>query len=62
MNRLPKNSGKLEDAGEYQWIHRPTVEIDRLHSQQLFVHLIKWNENLKELITRLGKKFIYLNH
>lgn len=54
MNRLPKNSGKIEDAGEYQWIHKPTVEIDRSHSQQLFVQLQSWNENLKDLVTRLG--------
>ena len=23
-NRLPKNSGKIEDAGEFQWVHKPT--------------------------------------
>lgn len=55
MNRLPKNSGKIEDAGEFQWIHRPTVEIDRSHSQQLFVQLQSWNNNLKDLITRLAR-------
>ena len=55
MNRLPKNSGKLKDAGEYQWIHRPTWEIDLAHSQQLFLQLINWIKNLKELINRLSK-------
>ena len=55
MNRLPKNSGKFKDAGEYQWIHRPTWEIDLAHSQQLFLQLINWIKNLKELINRLSK-------
>lgn len=54
-NRLPKNSGKFKDAGEYQWIHRPTWEIDLAHSQQLFLQLINWIKNLKELINRLSK-------
>lgn len=55
MNRLPKNSGKIEDAGEYQWIHRPTVDIDLSHSLQLFHHLSSWITNLKELMVRLSK-------
>jgi hypothetical protein len=55
MNRLPKNSGKIEDAGEYQWVHRPTWEIDLTHSQQLFLQLKSWIDNLKELLNRLSK-------
>lgn len=55
MNRLPINSGKLEDAGEYQWIHKPTCEIDLTHSRQLLHQLQSWNENLKELLARLSK-------
>lgn len=58
MNRLPMNSGKIEDAGEYQWIHKPTVDIDRSHSQQLQIRLSSWTENLKDLMTRLGKPFM----
>lgn len=54
MNRLPLNSGKIEDAGEFQWIHRPTVLIDLLHSQQLYVQLKSWTTNLKELLIGLG--------
>lgn len=59
MNRLPKNSGKVEDAGEYQWVHKPTVEIDMGHIQPLFLQLQKWVENLKELLFRLGKYKFY---
>lgn len=55
MNRLPINSGKLEDAGEYQWIHKPTCEIDLAHSRPLFHQLESWNTNLKELLSRLSK-------
>lgn len=55
MNRLPINSGKLEDAGEYQWIHKPTCEIDLTHSRQLLHQLQSWNENLTELLARLSK-------
>ena len=55
MNRLPLNSGKIEDAGDYQWIHRPTVMIDLQHMQQLYVQLQSWNVNLDDLVLRLSK-------
>ena len=54
MNRLPLNSGKIEDAGEYQWIHKPTVSIDLAHTQQLFLQLKSWIFNVDDLITRLS--------
>lgn len=60
MNRLPMNSGKLEDAGNYQWIHKPTVSLDLAHSQQLFVQLKSWNTNLIDLMKRLSKNLISL--